>query len=146
MSMASLLRSALAQPRSIWGRLTYGLGRLSTQTGTDVGYERKLYEERKNESLEQKRARLLYQSRKRGTLENDLLLASFAHKHLPTMNAEELDKYDYLINTISNEWDIYYWAVGVKEVPEEYRNSIMTKFIEHVKNENREQRFRQPEL
>lgn len=81
-----------------------------------------------------------------GTLENDLLLASFAHKHLPTMNAEELDKYDYLINTISNEWDIYYWAVGVKEVPEEYRNSIMTKFIEHVKNENREQRFRQPEL
>ncbi|XP_017487212.1 PREDICTED: succinate dehydrogenase assembly factor 2-B, mitochondrial-like [Rhagoletis zephyria] len=105
-----------------------------------------MYEERKNESLEQKRARLLYQSRKRGTLENDLLLASFAHKHLPTMNAEELDKYDYLINTISNEWDIYYWAVGVKEVPEEYRNSIMTKFIEHVKNENREQRFRQPEL
>lgn len=62
------------------------------------------------------------------------------------MNAEELDKYDRLINTTSNEWDIYYWAVGVKEVPEEHRNSIMEKFIEHVKNKNREQRFRQPDL
>lgn len=66
MSMASLLRSALAQPRSLWGQLTCGLGRLSTQIGADVGYEKRLYEERKNESLDQKRARLLYQSRKRG--------------------------------------------------------------------------------
>ena len=32
------------------------------------------YEPRKNEDVEVKRARLLYQSRKRGTLENGLLL------------------------------------------------------------------------
>src|SRR5204863_10095199 len=30
------------------------------------------------------RARLLYQSRKRGILETDLLLSTFAHEHLPT--------------------------------------------------------------
>lgn len=62
------------------------------------------------------------------------------------MTSDELDKYDQLINTISNEWEIYYWAVGVKEIPEEYRNSIVQKFVQHVKNENREQRFRQPDL
>ena len=40
------------------------------------------------------RARLLYQSRKRGILETDLLLSTFAHKHLPTMSNIEMHEYD----------------------------------------------------
>ena len=38
--------------------------------------------EKVNEAIEEKRARLVYQSRKRGMLENGLLLGSFASKHL----------------------------------------------------------------
>lgn len=49
---------------------------------------------RPNESLETTRARLLYQSRKRGTLESDLLLSTFARDHLPTMTRAELSEYD----------------------------------------------------
>ncbi|EGR52614.1 uncharacterized protein TRIREDRAFT_53981 [Trichoderma reesei QM6a] len=55
-----------------------------------------------------KRARLLYQSRKRGTLESDLLLSTFAAQHLPTMTTAELDQYDLFLD--ENDWDIYYWA------------------------------------
>lgn len=55
-----------------------------------------------------KRARLLYQSRKRGTLESDLLLSTFAATHLPTMSAQQLHEYDLLMD--ENDWDIYYWA------------------------------------
>lgn len=62
------------------------------------------------------------------------------------MSMAELDMYDRLINNTSNEWDIYYWAVGVREVPEEHRNSVMERFIEHTKNSDREQRFKQPNL
>ena len=40
------------------------------------------------------RARLLYQSKKRGILENDILLGEFAESHLPKMNAAELAEYD----------------------------------------------------
>lgn len=40
------------------------------------------------------RARLLYQSRKRGILETDLLLSTFAHKHLSTMSQSEMREYD----------------------------------------------------
>ena len=49
---------------------------------------------RYNEPLEKKRARLVYQSRKRGTLESDLLLSTFADKHLYGMTEAELDEYD----------------------------------------------------
>ncbi|KAI0170624.1 TPR repeat protein [Pestalotiopsis sp. NC0098] len=54
------------------------------------------------------RARLVYQSRKRGTLESDLLLSTFADTYLPTMNKEQMSQYDLFLD--ENDWDIYYWA------------------------------------
>lgn len=54
------------------------------------------------------RARLVYQSRKRGTLESDLLLSTFADKYLPTMTVEQMVQYDRFLD--ENDWDIYYWA------------------------------------
>ncbi|KFA52016.1 hypothetical protein S40293_02972 [Stachybotrys chartarum IBT 40293] len=60
-----------------------------------------------------KRARLLYQSRKRGMLEADLLLSTFAAAHLPTMSAKLLDQYDRILD--ENDWDIYYWATQKEE-------------------------------
>lgn len=49
---------------------------------------------RLNETVETLRARLIYQSRKRGTLENDLLLSTFARDHLGAMTQAELKEYD----------------------------------------------------
>jgi succinate dehydrogenase flavin-adding protein (antitoxin of CptAB toxin-antitoxin module) len=40
------------------------------------------------------RARLVYMSRKRGILETDLLLSTFASEKLPSMDADELKEYD----------------------------------------------------
>ncbi|KAI1658191.1 DUF339-domain-containing protein [Daldinia decipiens] len=54
------------------------------------------------------RARLVYQSRKRGTLESDLLLSTFADEYLPTMTREQMEQYDRFLD--ENDWDIYYWA------------------------------------
>ena len=99
-----------------------------------------------NESLEVKRRRLLYQSRKRGMLENDLLLSNFASKYLPTMNPDDLDLYDKLINTPSNDWDLYYMAVGKIETTEEYQHRVMDLLKEYAKNQNRQSRIRQPDL
>ncbi|KAG5950377.1 hypothetical protein E4U53_005180 [Claviceps sorghi] len=63
---------------------------------------------RTGEDDDTKRARLLYQSRKRGTLESDLLLSTFAKAHLPGMSSELLTQYDRFLD--ENDWDIYYWA------------------------------------
>lgn len=48
------------------------------------------------------------QSRKRGTLESDLLLSTFAAAHLPNMTMSQLKQYDLFLD--ENDWDIYYWA------------------------------------
>ncbi|NXG55225.1 SDHF2 factor, partial [Hemiprocne comata] len=68
------------------------------------------WQERPDEPLETKRARLLYESRKRGMLENCILLSLFAKENLNHMNEQQLNLYDRLINEPSNDWDIYYWA------------------------------------
>lgn len=49
---------------------------------------------RPGEPVEKMRARLVYQSRKRGTLESDLLLSTFAQERLNTMDEAELHEFD----------------------------------------------------
>ncbi|KAF2456797.1 Flavinator of succinate dehydrogenase-domain-containing protein [Lineolata rhizophorae] len=63
---------------------------------------------REGEDPNTMKARLLYQSRKRGTLESDLLLSTFADAHLGNMTHEQLRQYDLFLD--ENDWDIYYWA------------------------------------
>ena len=55
---------------------------------------------RPNESQDTLRARLVYQSRKRGTLESDLLLSTFARDQLAGMSVEEMREYDKVCNML----------------------------------------------
>lgn len=102
---------------------------------------------RPNESTETKRARLLYQSRKRGILESDLLLSKFAKIYLPTLNREQLEEYDDLLN--EQDWDIYYWATnaeGTNPCPERWEKSPIMDMVRTIaKNEKREI-MRMPDL
>ncbi|KAL8393029.1 hypothetical protein RB595_003002 [Gaeumannomyces hyphopodioides] len=63
---------------------------------------------RVGEDAKTMRARLLRQSRGRGTLESELLLSTFAKAHLPAMTSEQMSQYDRFLD--ENDWDIYYWA------------------------------------
>uniref|UniRef100_A0A8C4TG09 Succinate dehydrogenase assembly factor 2, mitochondrial n=1 Tax=Erpetoichthys calabaricus TaxID=27687 RepID=A0A8C4TG09_ERPCA len=85
-------------------------------------------------------------SRKRGMLENCILLSLFAKEHLSNMSESQLCLYDQLINEPSNDWDIYYWATGAQPTPGIYCNEVMDQLKEYAKNHNREQRLRQPDL
>ncbi|GAB1602363.1 succinate dehydrogenase assembly factor 2, mitochondrial [Argonauta hians] len=102
--------------------------------------------EYKNETPELTRARLLYQSRKRGMLENGLILSTFASKHLNDLNEQQLMQYDSLINEPTNDWDIYYWVTGAKDPPEQFNNEIMALLQKFVKNDERASRLQQPDL
>ena len=51
-----------------------------------------------------------------------------------------------LINLPSNDWEIFYWAVGQKETPEDFDNVIMDMLKEHTKNKDRVSRVVMPEL
>lgn len=102
---------------------------------------------RVGEDLKTKRARLLYQSRKRGILETDLLLSNFAKKHLESLTMEQLEEYDKLLD--EQDWDIYYWATrnyDMKPCPEKWEKSeIMAKLREIVENRERTV-YRMPDL
>lgn len=104
------------------------------------------WQERTDESLETKRARLLYESRKRGMLENCILLSLFAKEHLHHMTEKQLNMYDRLINEPSNDWDIYYWATVARPAPEVFENEVMALLRDFTKNKNRERRLRAPDL
>ena len=53
------------------------------------------------------------------------------------MDEEKLGYYDRLINLPSNDWEIYVWAVGQKETPEDFDNIVMDMLKHHAKNKNR---------
>ncbi|KAL7286131.1 hypothetical protein TKK_0019574 [Trichogramma kaykai] len=139
---AALVRPALTAARNI--STTCVIRNKDTNVGESADNVPPFIE--KGESTEVKRARLLYQSRKRGMLENGLVLSTFAHKYLNGFNEKHLRQYDQLINIPSNDWDIYYWATGVKPVPPQYNNEVMSLLQEFLKNEQREARIRQPDL
>lgn len=95
---------------------------------------------REGESIEHLRKRLVYQSRKRGILETDLLLSRFAKKYLDSFDMEMLVEYDKLLDEL--DWDIYYWATKnykITPLPEKWENSKVLKLLqEESKNSERE--------
>ncbi|KAI8893258.1 Flavinator of succinate dehydrogenase-domain-containing protein [Globomyces pollinis-pini] len=91
---------------------------------------------RENESIENKRARLVYNSRKRGILETDLLLGTYAKIALKNMSLSQLEEYDSLLD--ENDWDIYYWSTGAKHVPKHIQMlSFWPELVEHCKNKSK---------
>ncbi|CDK24691.1 unnamed protein product [Kuraishia capsulata CBS 1993] len=102
---------------------------------------------RPNEPVENKRRRLLYQSRKRGILESDLLLSTFADKYLATMTAEELEEYDKLLD--EPDWDIYYWATrnfDVTPLPDKWRDSKILARLQELSENKENNVLRMPDL
>ena len=100
-----------------------------------------------DKTIEIKRARLTYQSRKRGILESDLLLSRFAKKYLNKMTQEELDEYDKLLDEA--DWDIYYWATKNFEVtplPDKWKDSKILKLLQEEAENKERVILRMPEL
>ncbi|KAL8422134.1 hypothetical protein RB596_002752 [Gaeumannomyces avenae] len=79
---------------------------------------------RVGEDAKTMRARLLRQSRGRGTLESELLLSTFAKAHLPAMTPEQMSQYDRFLD--ENDWDIYYWATQSESSSSNNNNSTTT--------------------
>jgi len=106
-----------------------------------------LQAQRSNESVDEKRARLLYQSRKRGITENGLLLGNFSAEFVPGMSEKELDEYNMIINSLANEWDLYYWLTNARPLPDELKNSVvLKKMIDYCRNDENKERLVLPQL
>lgn len=81
--------------------------------------------DRTGEKPDTMRARLIYQTRKRGILETDLLLSTFARDFLPSMSVEEMQQFDKLLD--EPDWDIYYWSIEKRPAPERWADTELLK-------------------
>ncbi|KLT39220.1 DUF339-domain-containing protein [Cutaneotrichosporon oleaginosum] len=105
---------------------------------TDVvdGWELPPPLDRTGEAPETLRARLIYQTRKRGILETDLLLSTFARDFLPSMDVQEMQQFDKLLD--EPDWDIYYWAIEKRPAPERWADTpLLAKLRKHARNEGK---------
>lgn len=84
------------------------------------------------EEIENKRKRLIFRSWHRGTREMDLLLGSFADKHVPTFDVAELDQYDELLK--ENDPDLYNWYTKREPPPDEIHSTVLDSFLNHKIN------------
>jgi antitoxin CptB len=62
--------------------------------------------------------RLYMRSIRRGIKEMDLILTSFADRHLAQMPDAGLDLYDGMLN--ENDHDLYQWVTGQQPAPAQY--------------------------
>jgi len=77
-----------------------------------------------NEPIEIRRKRLIHRSKYTGMKETDLLLGSFAARHLPEFDATMLDQYEALLAENSDP-QVYAWAIGREAVPAEFDTPVM---------------------
>jgi antitoxin CptB len=84
-------------------------------------------------ALAVRRKRLLYRSAYTGTKETDLLLGSFARRHLATLTEAQLDTYEALLEI--EDPRLYKWISGMEDAPADYDSDVLImirnfKFVE----------------
>lgn len=84
-----------------------------------------------SEPLDIRRKRLLFRSRQRGMLETSLLLRAFAERHLDGFDAEQLDRFEILLE--ANDNDLLDWIVGKKVAPTTVDPHLLA-MIKHIRN------------
>ncbi len=78
------------------------------------------------EVLDIRRKRLLFRSWHRGTKEADLLLGSFAERHLHGFTADQVDRYEALL--AAEDTDLLAWIAG-RATPPAGRNSDVLRLL-----------------
>ncbi len=82
-----------------------------------------------NENIEKKRKRLIFRSEHRGIKEMDLILGSFARKHLADFDEVQLNMYDTIIQ--NNDPDLYNWILEKEEPDAEIVSDVFDKIKAH---------------
>ena len=73
--------------------------------------------------MDSRRKRLKFQAQHRGTKEMDLILGSFAERHLTELSGDLVDQFEALLNC--PDQTLYSWISGREPIPDEFNNEIM---------------------
>jgi antitoxin CptB len=70
-----------------------------------------------------RRRRLLFRCWHRGTQESDLILGSFAEDSLKTLDSDQLERFEALLDC--TDPDLFDWIFGVSDPPPEHDHDVM---------------------
>ncbi|MBB6254332.1 succinate dehydrogenase assembly factor 2 [Nitrospirillum iridis] len=73
--------------------------------------------------------RLTFRSWHRGMKEMDLLMGTFAEKHLAGFSSEQLDRYEHLLDL--NDPDVFDWLLGRTPFPDDVDAELMALLQAH---------------
>lgn len=79
--------------------------------------------ENRKETIENKRKRLIFRANHRGTKEMDILLGTFANRHVPEFDEDQLTQFDRLLE--ENDPNLYNWITGKEDAPESIKNNVL---------------------
>lgn len=93
-------------------------------------------------SIEEQRRQMSELIKKRGMLENGSLLSNFLEALVRRMTKEEIKDFKTLLENTKDAWDVYYWATGVKKIPDGADNKVMAMIKDHCDKINQEVRLK----
>lgn len=84
--------------------------------------------ERSSRGLDARRRKLLFRAWHRGTREMDLILGRFADACIDTLDGEELDAFEQLIEV--PDPDLYAWVSGERAAPTTFDTPVFRRLRE----------------
>lgn len=81
------------------------------------------------DALDVRRKRLVFRSWHRGMREMDLLMGTFAEKHLADLTPDQLDQYERLLDLLDP--DVYDWILGRTPHPDDVDAGLMALLQAH---------------
>ncbi len=78
--------------------------------------------------MDDRRKKLSFRAWRRGFRELDLLMGSFADKHLEGMTETEVDEFERLLDVA--DWEIYAWLTHTAEIPEDQKGPVLQQLCE----------------
>jgi succinate dehydrogenase flavin-adding protein (antitoxin of CptAB toxin-antitoxin module) len=82
-----------------------------------------------------RKKQLLYRSRQRGWLELDLILGSWAERHVFSLSDDELQQFESIVRRENP--DLVQWLINKKEVPDDVDCPVMRKLIDYTHGEGK---------
>ncbi len=77
--------------------------------------------------MDERRRKLKFRAWRRGFREMDLLMGTFADKHLESMSEDDLSEFERLLAT--PDWEVFAWLVGQKPVPANFKSDLLDQII-----------------
>ena len=77
-----------------------------------------------------RKKQLLYRSKQRGWLELDLIMGSWAERHIPTLSDTELQQYESVVRRENP--DLMKWLIERAPVPEDVDNEVLQRLIQYT--------------